>query len=131
MELTNTLVKFNDVSSSGKAVALEGWQSIVKMLSPIVPHITQELWYKLGHKDLIVDVKWPVFDPLALIKDEIEMMVQVNGKLRAKINVSANAEKAEIEALALADDNVKKFSDGKQVKKVIVVPGRLVNIVVA
>ncbi len=131
MELTNTLVKFNDDSANGKAVSQEGWQAIVKMLSPIVPHITQELWHMLGNKDLIVDVQWPTFDAKAMVRDEIQLMIQVNGKLRAKINVSANASKDEIEALALADDNVKKFSEGKQVRKVIVVPGRLVNIVVA
>ena len=131
MELTNSLVKFKDVSENGKAVSNEGWQAIVKMLSPIVPHITQELWQQLGHTGLIVDVAWPNFDETALVKDSIELMVQVNGKLRAKIKVAANANKEEIEILALNDINVKKFSEGKQVRKVIIVPGRLVNIVVA
>jgi len=131
MELTNTLVKFKDNSDNGKAVSNEGWQSIVKMLSPIVPHITQELWLQLGNSGLIVDVQWPAFDEKAMVKDSIELMVQVNGKLRAKIEVSAKASKQEIEALALNDENVQKFSEGKQVRKIIVVPGRLVNIVVA
>ena len=131
MELTNVLVKFDDKSANGMAVSHEGWQAIVKMLSPIVPHITQELWHKLGNQDLIVDVLWPTFDEEALVKDEIELMVQVNGKLRSKINVSTDANKDEIESLALSDENVKKFSEGKEIRKVIVVPGRLVNIVVA
>lgn len=131
MELTNALVKFNDNSVNAMAVSNEGWHVIVKMLSPIVPHITQDLWYKLGNQGLIVDVQWPTFDETAMVRDEIQLMVQVNGKLRAKLNVSANASKEEIESLALDDENVKKYSEGKNIKKVIVVPGRLVNIVVA
>jgi len=131
MELTNALVKFNDASENGIAILHEGWQAIVKMLSPIVPHITQELWKKLGNDGLIVDVQWPTYDEKALVKDELQLMVQVNGKLRAKINVAANASKDEIEAIALEDENVKRFSEGKTIRKVIVVPGRLVNIVVA
>ncbi len=131
MELTNALVKFKDSSDNGQAVVNEGWSAIVKMLSPIVPHITQSLWEQLGNEGLIVDVSWPIYDENAMVKDEIQMMIQVNGKLRAKINVAVNATNDEIEALALADDNVKKFSEGKQVRKIIVVPGRLVNIVVA
>ena len=130
MELTNTLLKFKDNSENGKAVLNEGWQAIVLMLSPIVPHITQQLWQELGNKGLIVDVKWPTVDDDALVKDMIQMMIQVNGKLRAKIDVSANASKDEVQQLALDNESVKKFSVGKQVKKVIVVPGRLVNIVV-
>jgi leucyl-tRNA synthetase len=131
MELTNSLVKFKDESVNGKAVSNEGWQAIVKMLSPIVPHITQELWQQLGHTGLVVDVAWPNFEEAALVKDSIELMVQVNGKLRAKIKVAANAKKEDIEALALSDKNILKFSENKEIKKVIVVPGRLVNIVVA
>jgi leucyl-tRNA synthetase len=131
MELTNALVKFKDGSEHGKAVVNEGWEAIVKILSPIVPHITQELWNQLGNTGLIVDVDWPTHDESALVKDSIELMVQVNGKLRAKIKVAADASKQDIETCALADDNVQRFTDGKQVRKVIVVPGRLVNIVVA
>ncbi len=131
MELTNALIKFKDNSENGLAVSKEGWTAIVKMLSPIVPHITQSLWEQLGNQGLIVDVCWPDFDESAMVKDEIQMMIQVNGKLRAKINVAVDATKDEIQTMALADENVKKFSEGKQVRKVIVVPGRLVNIVVA
>jgi len=131
MELTNALIKFKDDSELGQAIAKEGWQAIVKMLAPIVPHITQGLWYKLGNTGLIVDVQWPKFDEQALVKDEIQLMVQVNGKLRAKINIAADASKDIIEEMALSDENVLRFTADKQLKKVIVVPGRLVNIVVA
>ena len=130
MELTNALIKFKDESKNGIALSNEGWSAIVKMLAPIVPHITQELWRKLGNDGLIVDVSWVEADENAMIKDEIQMMIQVNGKLRAKINIAVNATKDEIKAFALADENVKRFSEGKEVRKVIVVPGRLVNIVV-
>ena len=129
MELTNTLLKFQDKSKSGMAILNEGWKAIVTMLAPIVPHIAQQLWQELGNKGLIVDVSWPTVDENALVKDEMQMMVQVNGKLRAKLNVSINASKNDIEKMALSDENVKRFSEGKEVKKVIVVPGRLVNIV--
>jgi len=130
MELTNTLIKFKDDSETGQAIHQEGWQAIVKMLAPIVPHITQELWSKLGNTDMIVDVKWPKVDEQALIKDEVQMMVQVNGKLRSKINVAADASKEIIEKMALNDENVQRFTTNKDIKKIIVVPGRLVNIVV-
>ena len=130
MELTNALVKFDDSSDAGKAVSNEGWEAIIKMLSPIAPHITQELWYQLGHKELLVDVSWPQVDEKALVRDEIQLMVQVNGKLRGKIDVSADADKETIESTALADENVLRFTEGFQIRKIIVVPGRLVNIVV-
>jgi leucyl-tRNA synthetase len=130
MELTNTLVKFKDGSENGMAVLNEGWEAIVKMLSPIAPHITQELWSQLGRDGLIVDVSWPLVDETALVKDELQLMVQVNGKLRAKINVAADADKESIEQVALTDENVLKFTADKQLRKVIVIPGRLVNIVV-
>ena len=130
MELTNALVKFDVSSDAGKAVSNEGWKAIIKMLSPIAPHITQELWYQLGHKELLVDVSWPQVDEKALVRDEIQLMVQVNGKLRGKIDVSADADKETIESTALADENVQRFTEGFQIRKIIVVPGRLVNIVV-
>ena len=130
MELTNALVKFDDNSDAGKAVSNEGWEAIIKMLSPIAPHITQELWYQLGHEELLVDVSWPQVDENALVRDEIQLMVQVNGKLRGKIDVSADADKETIESTALADENVLRFTEGFQIRKIIVVPGRLVNIVV-
>ncbi len=131
MELTNTLVKFKDTSNAGKAISNEAWQAIVLMLSPIVPHITQELWQKLGNQGLIVDANWVKVDEQALICDEIELMVQVNGKLRAKISVATEASREQIEQTALTDNNVQRFTKDKQIRKVIVVPGRLVNIVVA
>ena len=129
MELINELGKFNDDSEQGMAVAREAIENIILLLSPIVPHITQQLWYELGHDELLVDVAWPVCDESALVRDEVELIVQVNGKLRSKISVDANADNAVIEASALADDKIVVNIEGKTVRKVIVVPGRLVNIV--
>ncbi|MBE9567800.1 MAG: leucine--tRNA ligase [Proteobacteria bacterium] len=129
MELINELVKFDDNSENGYAVRHEAIEAMVLMLSPIVPHITQQLWNELGHDDLVVEVNWPEYDESALVRDEIELVVQVNGKLRSKICVAASADKDSIEAAALADEKIMTNIEGKTVRKVIVVPGRLVNIV--
>jgi leucyl-tRNA synthetase len=130
MELINALSKFKDESEQGRAVIQESLQSIVLVLSPIVPHITHELWKMLGHSSLLLDQSWPGVDESALVKDSLQIIVQVNGKLRSKIEVPASADKSEIEQAAMADENVKRFTVDKQVVKVIVVPGKLVNIVV-
>ena len=129
MELINEISKFNDDSEQGLAVIRESIENIVLMLSPIVPHIAQQLWNELGHNELLVDMAWPKCDESALVRDEIELVVQVNGKLRSKISVGADADNAAIEASALADDKIVVNIEGKTVRKVIVVPGRLVNIV--
>jgi len=129
MELINDLLKFNDDSEQGVAVVREAIEAIVLLLSPIVPHITQQLWNELGHNELLVDVSWPECDESALARDEIELVVQVNGKLRSKISVAANADNDSIETTALADEKIVANIEGKTVRKVIVVPGRLVNIV--
>ncbi len=129
MELINELSKFDDDSGQGMAVMREAIEGIVIMLSPMVPHITQQLWNELGHDELLADVAWPQCDESALVRDEIELVLQVNGKLRSRINVAADANNETIEAQALADDKIQSNIEGKTVRKVIVVPGRLVNIV--
>ncbi len=131
MELLNTLSKFDDVSPQGLAVKREGLEAIVRMLAPMVPHICQELWQALGHAEMIIDAPWPKVDKSALAQDLIELVVQVNGKLRGKISVPVDADRAAIEQAALAEENVKRFVEGQMVQKVILVPGKLVNIVLA
>ena len=101
------------------------------MLSPIVPHICHELWYALGHSDNIVDCNWPAADESAMQKDSLELVIQVNGKMRGRISVAADASNEVITDQALAEPNVKRFMEGKALRKAIVVPGRLVNLVVA
>ncbi|MFK5913296.1 MAG: class I tRNA ligase family protein, partial [Woeseiaceae bacterium] len=130
MELINILMKFKDESEQGRAVMEESLESITLLLSPIVPHITHELWDILSKGGKVLDQAWPKVDESALVKDNLQIIVQVNGKLRSRIEVAVSATKDEIEAAAVTDDNVKKFTDGKDIVKVIVVPGKLVNIVV-
>ena len=95
-----------------------------------MPHISHELWKVLGQDSLLLDQAWPKVDETALVKDSLQIIIQVNGKLRSRIEVPASASKDEIESAAISDENVKRFTDGKQVVKVIVVPGKLVNIVI-
>ena len=130
MELLNDLARYEDESESGRAVRQEALVAIVTMLSPIVPHICQALWEALGQDDLVVDASWPTVDESALVREEVEMVVQVKGKLRGRIRVSVDAAQDAIETAALAEPNVARFVGDSPVRKVIIVPGRMVNIVV-
>ena len=130
MELTNTLHKFEEVSAGAWQVRQECIEAAVLMLSPMVPHITHKLWFALGHTTAVMHCSWPLVDATALVQNEIEFVVQVNGKLRGKFSVPVETSQQAIETLALEQENVQKFLEGKVVKKVIVVPGKLVNIVV-
>jgi len=129
MELFNEIGRFEDRSDSGKAVMFEACSALVRMLSPFVPHIAHELWGNLGYSSALIDEAWPEVDEEALTRDELELVVQVNGKRRSSVTVSASASKADCEAAALADETVQKHVQDLNVVKVIVVPGRLVNIV--
>jgi leucyl-tRNA synthetase len=131
MELLNSLAKFEDSSAQGRAVAHEALEIAVLCLSPIVPHATHALWHALGHTRAIIDERWPRADAEALKQSMLEIVVQVNGKLRGRISVPPSADEAQVRAAALADVNVQKFVAAMTVRKVIVVPGKLVNVVVA
>ena len=130
MELINALYKFDDDSDNGRAIKQEVLEAVVLMLAPIIPHISQQLWGELGHASDIVVESWPVVDETAMQQDSLQMVVQVNGKLRSKLTVATSASKDDIEAMALADENIKRYIEDKAIKKVIVVPKKLVNIVV-
>ena len=108
---------------------VEYMEGFIKMISPIMPHMAEELWSQFHESDTITYQPWPTYDPNKIVEDEVEMIVQVNGKVRAKIKMAKDTDRDEAEKLALADDNVKKFTDGKDIKKVIVVPNKIVNIV--
>jgi leucyl-tRNA synthetase len=129
MKMLNTIEAAKDVEA---AVLAEGYAIFLRLLNPVAPHITHVLWSELGygktHGD-ILNAPWPQVDPAALEQSEIEMMIQVNGKLRGSVVVAKGADKASIEALALANEAVQKFIEGTP-KKIIVVPGKLINIVV-
>jgi leucyl-tRNA synthetase len=103
---------------------------LVRMLSPLAPHVAEELWARLGHRDSVVWADFPTADPALLVDDEIEIPVQVAGKVRARLRVAADADPATIEAAALADPAVVAAIEGRDVTRVVVVPGRLVNVVV-
>ena len=112
-------------------VIAEGTSLLLRLLSPISPHICDYLWRELGYGDDILTTTWPQADPEALQQDEVELVVQVNGKLRGKILVPSDAAKQDIEQMALSDENVARFTEGKNIKKIIIVQGRLVNIVIS
>ena len=132
MELLNETVKYTDQSESARALRYEIYNAVVVMLYPIVPHICFKLYELLGNKDeLDVNAQWPQTDPEALKAEDILLVVQVNGKVRTKINISADLSEDEIKALVLADEVVQKNMEGKQLKKFIYVKGRLANVVVA
>lgn len=129
MELSNTLSRHNTDTAQGRAVLHEGLMILTLMLAPVAPHITEVMYHALGGEGLLASASWPKVDESALKRDSIELMVQVNGKLRGKINVEPDATQDKVEAMALMDDGVQKYTEGKAITKVIVVPGRLVNIV--
>ena len=129
MELSNHMAKLDHDGNQSQAVMQEAIEACVLMLAPITPHICHRLWQRLGNTDPVIDAPWPKVDESALVRDTIEMVVQVNGKVRAKLEVAADASKEDIEQLALANENVQKFTDGKNIAKVIVVPGKLVSVV--
>jgi leucyl-tRNA synthetase len=130
MELLNEVGRFEDVSDNGRALVQEALDAVVLMLSPIVPHICHELWHALGHGEPVVDCAWPAADASALVRDSVELVVQVNGKVRGKVVVARASDEATIRAAALNEPNVRKHIEGRTLRKVIIVPGRLVNLVV-
>ncbi len=130
MELVNALGRAPSASVADREVLQEGLELTVLMLSPIVPHVCHALWRALGHSDAVVEQPWPAVDETALVRERMELVVQVNGKLRGRIEVPVDAGRETLEEAALADGNVQRFVAGKAVRKVIVVPGKLVNVVV-
>jgi len=134
MKILNVLERLDlslDKQQARQSIITEGFSILLRLLSPISPHICDYLWRELGYGEDILKATWPEVDPVALQQDEIELVIQVNGKVRAHITVPAGAEKTEIERIALADENVKRFATPENIRKIILVPGRLVNIVVS
>jgi leucyl-tRNA synthetase len=129
-ELLNLYSDLQDRGPVARAVAQEVLEDAILLLSPIVPHICTALWSELRPGTRLIDQPWPLVDPEALVQDSIELVVQVNGKLRGHVSVPAAATREQIEAMALQSEAVRKFAGGQKPKKVVVVPGRLVNVVV-
>jgi leucyl-tRNA synthetase len=130
MELLNALAKYDEASANASALRQEAFESIVLLLNPITPHASHALWQKLGHAEVTLeDLAFPVADPAALVRASVTLAVQVNGKLRGTIEAAVDAAREEVERAALAEANVARFLEGMSVRKVIVVPGKIVNIV--
>ena len=129
MELLNDVAKHNSAETQSVAVRHEALTSAVLLLSPIAPHICHALWQALGYSESVADARWPAVDEKALVRSSITLVLQVNGKVRGKIEVAADISKQDIEKIALADENVQRFIEGSTIRKIIVVPGRLINIV--
>ena len=129
MELMNAVSRFSPQNESDRAVVQQALETACLLLAPVVPHISSVLWQALGHDNDIIDAPWPLADETAMVQDEIQYIVQVNGKLRDRLQVAADADQQTIEQLAQASESVQRHIEGKTVHKVIVVPGRLVNIV--
>ena len=130
MELLNHVARFTDMSDQGRAVRHEAFEAIVLLLNPITPHFSHAAWQALGHPEtLLEDIPFPQADPDALVRDAVTLAVQVNGKLRGQVEVAVDLPREDIEAAALAEPRVAAFLEGQTVRKVIVVPGRIVNIV--
>ncbi|WP_372821610.1 leucine--tRNA ligase [Pseudomonas parafulva] len=129
MTLMNILEKAPQASEQDRALLQEGLEAVTLLLAPITPHLSHALWKELGHTQAVIDAGWPVVDESALVQDTITLVVQVNGKLRGQVEMPAAASREEIEAAARNNDNVLRFLDGLAIRKVIVVPGKLVNIV--
>ncbi|MBC3466610.1 leucine--tRNA ligase [Pseudomonas sp. RW10S2] len=129
MTLMNVLEKAPQASEQDRALLQEGLEAVTLLLAPITPHLSHALWKELGHTQAVIDAGWPAVDESALVQDTITLVVQVNGKLRGQIEMPAAASREEIEAAARSNDNVLRFIDGLTIRKVIVVPGKLVNIV--
>lgn len=130
MELMNGLYQYREVAGYNKAVMAEAVDTLVLLLAPFIPHVTEELWQDLGHGESVHKQKWPVVDEAALVADEVTVIVQVNGKVRDKILMPVNLDKAETEKMVLAQPKIAEILAGKEVKKVVVVPNKLVNVVV-
>ena len=129
MTLMNVLEKAPQASAQDRALLQEGLETVALLLAPITPHISHELWAALGHPDPVINAAWPVVDESALVQDTLQLVIQVNGKLRGHIDMPASATREEVEAAARTNENVLRFIDGLTIRKVIVVPGKLVNIV--
>jgi len=134
MELCNAidgLAMDDQAGEQRKAVFRAAMEATILLVSPFAPHIAEELWEQLGHAPSVLQAPWPEVDPAALVRDEIDVVVQVNGKVRGHVTVAADATREDLEAAALAEDSVRKHLAGKTVRKVIVVPGKLVNVAVS
>jgi len=129
-ELSNDIAAYESGGNAHGGILREAFEALVRLFAPIMPHLAEELWLHLGHKTMVIDTPWPVADENLLTSEKITIAVQVNGKVRATISLPQDADKKLAEETALADENVQKAIDGKAIRKMIIVPNRIVNVVV-
>ena len=130
MELVNEMYKYKEGEKVNAGLLGKAVKDLILILSPFTPHICEEMWEHMGQSESLVSMPWPEYDEAALIKDEVEVVIQVNGKLKDKIFAANNSDRAELEKAALENKNIQTLLEGKTVVKVVVVPNKLVNIVV-
>ena len=130
MELVNELYRYKELEEADPAFVKKAIETVVTILSPFTPHICEEMWQQLGHEESLVNVAWPSYDEAALVKDTVEIVVQLNGKVKEKLVIANNLSREDMQSTALENDKVKALIEGKNVVKVIAVPNKLVNIVV-
>jgi leucyl-tRNA synthetase len=130
MELNNAVSKFSDTAAESMAIKQEAIEIMVKCLSPVMPHVCHHLWFLLGGTEAVVNAGWPEVDKSALVQENVQIIAQVNGKLRAKIMAPLDSENQRVQEIALNEEKVKKFTEDKKIIKVVVVPNKLINIVV-
>ncbi|MBR1989972.1 MAG: class I tRNA ligase family protein, partial [Firmicutes bacterium] len=130
MELVNEMYKYKEGENINVGLLGKAVKDLILILSPFTPHICEEMWHHIGQTESVTEMSWPEFDPSALIKDEVEIVVQINGKLKDKLSVPNNMDKAELEKVAMDSEKVQALLEGKTVVKVVVVPNKLLNIVV-
>ncbi len=130
MELVNALCKYDGVARKNTELYRAAADDLLKLLAPLAPHFAEELWQQTGHEGSVVTQKFPTYDESALKADEVEMLVQFNSRPKTRLTLDASLSAAEVEKLVLADDTVKNLLQGATPKKVIVIPGRLINIIV-
>ncbi|MGI6025242.1 MAG: class I tRNA ligase family protein, partial [Pediococcus parvulus] len=123
------MMVFVNESYKVDALPVQYMEGFVKMLSPVMPHVAEELWQLLGHDDTITYAKWPTYDEDKLVESTVQVVLQVNGKVRSHIKVAKDTSKADLEKIALADETLKEWIDGKTVRKVIAIPNKIVNVV--
>jgi leucyl-tRNA synthetase len=130
MELNNSISRFNDATEQGMAIKQEAIEIMIKCLSPVMPHVCHHLWFLLGGSDAVVESSWPKVDQSALVQENVKIIAQVNGKLRAKIIAPLDSNNQAVQETAMSDEKIKRFTENKEIIKVVVVPNKLINIVV-
>ena len=130
MELVKEMYKYKEGENVNAGLLGKAVKDLILILSPFTPHICEEMWEHIGQKESLVNMAWPEYDEAALVKDEVEIVIQINGKLKDKIFAANNSDRAELEKAALERKNIQTLLEGKTVVKVVVVPNKLVNIVV-